>query len=108
MLHYLLTAMLLILGVLTHWLKAFSTARRAQALAPISARDYWFKFWPESMVVLFSAVAGYLFLMESGNLSYVNSFGIGFIANSLADLVGNRVQAMIATVPTPTPKDGSP
>lgn len=92
---YVVTAIMLVLGLGTHWLKQLITARRVMDMKPLTMRDYWFGHWPETLVALFSGVAGYVFLLESNNLTALNAYGIGFIANSLADLVGTRVQAMI-------------
>lgn len=93
---YVVTVLMLLMGVGVHWLKSLIQARRVADMKQLSVREYWFTYWPESLVALFSGVAGYVFLIDSGNLTTLNAFGVGYIANSLADVVGSRVQAMIA------------
>jgi hypothetical protein len=96
---YVVTIWMLLMGVAVHWLKGMITARRVTDMQPISVGAYWGTYWPESLVALFSSIAGYVFLIDSHNLTALNAFGIGYIANSLADMIGNRVQAMITPGP---------
>ena len=96
---YCVTCVMLLMGVAVHWLKSMITARRAQDMQTLSVSVYWLRFWPESLVALFSGIAGYAFLIDSGNLTVINAVGIGYMANSIADVIGNRVQAMIVPGP---------
>lgn len=99
---YCVTCAMLIMGVAVHWLKSLITMRNVKDMQPLSVSVYWLRFWPESLVALFSGIAGYAFLIDTGNLTSINAFGIGYMANSLADIIGNRVQAMIVpTTPQP-------
>jgi len=97
---YVVTIMMLLLGICTHWLKSMIQARRTEGLQTLSVSVYWLRFWPESLVTLFSGIAGYVFLIDSDNLTALNAYGIGYIANSLADIIGTRVAAMVSAGPT--------
>ena len=93
-----------LLGLLTHWLKQFIAVRKAQGVM-MPFREYWLTYWPESVVAFTSGIAGLLFLAEQSQLSSVTAFGMGFIANSIADTIGNRVQALVGGVPRQAPQE---
>lgn len=96
-----------LLGVATHWLKQLAMARRQNVpdMGPLTTREYWLKCWPETLAALTSTFAGIALLHEVDYLSATTAFGIGYIGNSAADLIGGRVQAMINAAPL---RKGSP
>lgn len=97
-----------ICGVVTHWAKQIMLGRRANVpgMSAISLWDYWVKYWPETLTAVTSTVAGIALLHELGRVSPVAAFGVGYLGNSAADLIGGRVQAMLnAATNSPTPKD---
>lgn len=98
------------LGVVSMWLKQIMMARSAAVpgMNPVSLRTYWLTYWPNTLFALTSTAGGlaffdYLNLLD-GKAGPALAFGIGYIANNVADLVGGRVQALI-NAPPPTPKE---
>lgn len=97
------------LGVITLWLKQIMTARSSATpgLAVIGVREYWLTYWPATIFALTSTVGGIALLdyldMLSGKLGPIAAFGVGYVGNSIADLIGGRVQAMINAAPALSP-----
>lgn len=100
-------AVMALLGVVTHWMKQVAMARKTSptGIGMISVRDYWITYWPETIAAVTSTVAGVALLAEMGYLSPVASFGVGYLGNSAADLIGGRVQAMINAASSVKPDD---
>lgn len=84
-------------GVGTHWLKQIIMMRSNSpaGLKPIGFKMYWITCWPESLVALLSTIGGIAFMHESGMLTHAMSYAVGYMGNSMADMLGGRVQAMI-------------
>ncbi len=99
-----------VLGLLTLWLKQFIGARSASSpgMAPISAKEYWIGNWPSTLFALSSVFGGIAYLdylgWLGGKLGPAIAWGVGYIGNSIADLLGGRVQAMISAAPLPGPE----
>lgn len=91
-----------LLGVVTHWMKQIAIARKSPGMAPIGVREYWLTYWPETIAAATSSVAGIALLSELGYLTPATAFGVGYLGNSAADLIGGRVQAMIAAAAPPS------
>jgi hypothetical protein len=103
-----LIAIMALLGVLTHWAKQVTLARRANVpgMGVISLKDYWVTYWPETITAISSTVAGIALLHELGHVTPVAAYGVGYLGNSAADLIGGRVQAMLsAATNSSIPKD---
>lgn len=89
------------LGVVTLWLKQLGTARSraVPGMAPVSLRTYWLTYWPTTLFALTSTAGGIAMLdyleLLSGKAGPVLAFGAGYIGNSVADLIGGRVQSLI-------------
>lgn len=89
-------------GVLSHWLKQLITVRNtAGPGTSIGLRAYWLTHWPESLFCLMSTVGGIAFFYESGMLTHAMAYAVGFMGNSMADMLGGRVQAMVNAAPMP-------
>jgi hypothetical protein len=97
-------------GVLTHWAKQVMLARRSNVpgMAVISLWDYWVKYWPETVVAVTSTVAGIALLHELGHVTPVAAYGVGYLGNSAADLIGGRVQAMLSAATNSSPPKDPP
>lgn len=79
---------MLVLGVFAHFLKAMGQIRKDGEL--ISPVEYWRKNPYHSLMTVIGAIVGFVALMEMGQLSPVNAFAFGFMANSVADIIGSR------------------
>ncbi len=84
---------MLLLGLATHFLKALLQMKLAgNHLTPI---EYWRGHPYQSGLAVVGAVVGFVALYESGNLTSINAFGIGYMANSVADVLGGRAQGKL-------------
>jgi len=92
-----------VLGVVTHWAKQVALARKQNVpgMTTLGVRGYWLTYWPESLTAATSSVAGVALMDELGYLTPAVAFGIGYLGNSAADLIGGRVQAMISAAALP-------
>lgn len=96
----------LLAGIIVHALKQFRTARANKA--DLTAGGYFGKNWPETVIAGLSAIVLWVGLPEiaatfpelaeqiglGGDVGVVSSFACGFVANSLADLVGGRARSV--------------
>jgi hypothetical protein len=98
-----LIAVMALLGVLTHWMKQVALARKPNVpgMAVITLKAYWITYWPETLAAATSTAAGVAMLHELGYLTPAAAFGVGYLGNSAADLIGGRVQAMITAAAPP-------
>lgn len=79
---------MLIYGLLLHALKQLSEA--AMNDSHVTPWLY-LKQWPYSAgFALVSALAGYGALYGTDELTRINAFGLGYMANSVADMIGHR------------------
>lgn len=111
----LLTFAVMVLGVLTHVLKQFIGASRIQST--ITLQQYVLAHGAESIVSAACALVLWLGLPEltllapdlatsiglSGKQGVLSSFACGFVANSLADVLGGRVAAVTGKNNEPPP-----
>lgn len=96
-----LVVVLALAGVLTHWLKQVVIMRSANVpgMNPIGFSAYWFTYWPQSLIALFSTAGAIAFFAEANMLTHATAYFIGYMGNSVADTIGGRVQAMISAPP---------
>ena len=79
---------MLILGLATHELKQVIEYRNTDV--SISLWSLW-KTRPYKLALMIvGGIAGFIFLIELDQLTMVNAFTIGFMANSMSDIVGGR------------------
>lgn len=101
-------AVMAFMGVITHWVKQIALARRQSVcMTGLGIRGYWLNHWPETVTAFTSTIAGIALLHEIGYVTPVTAFGVGYLGNSAADLIGGRVQAMISAAANspPPPKE---
>lgn len=82
---------MLIYGLLTHFL--FEFARLAAENEPRNILCYLFgttRRMVQSAISIIGALAGYAALFHSGDLSPITAFGVGYMANTVPDLLGKR------------------
>ena len=84
-----ITILMLVLGLLSHFLKDLIRikAETGQHISPI---EYWTKYPYKTLFCIIGAIIGYVFLMESNQLTAFAAFGMGYISNSVADMLGKR------------------
>lgn len=77
-----------VLGVLTHFLKKLLNLKKSGN--EVSPLEYW-KLYPyQTTMSLVGAVVGYFFLVEAGQLSIATAYAIGYMSDSVSDVVGER------------------
>lgn len=101
-----------LLGVVTLWLKQIIMARSTSVpgMSPVSLKTYWLTYWPNTLFALTSSAGGIVFLdylgLLDGKAGPALAFGVGFISNNVADLIGGRVQSLINAAPAKDPSNG--
>lgn len=75
-------------GLAAHFLKHMSQQRVSGK--PITPRAYWLAHPYHSALSVVGALAGYAALIEAGQLTGLTAFGVGYMANSMADVLGQR------------------
>lgn len=83
-----LPGLLLVAGVLAHFLKTVYQLRRDGDKTSLSG--YWRGHPYQSALTLVSALASFAILKELGQLSAITAFSAGYIANSTADMLAGR------------------
>lgn len=84
---------MLLLGLATHFIKAMMQIMKDGK--PITPICYWRDYPYQSSLSLIGAVVGFVALRETGNLSLITAFGVGYMANSVADILGSRTQGKL-------------
>ena len=85
---------MMLLGLAVHFIKVMMTIMKdGQPITPIA---YWKDYPYQSALSLIGAVVGFVALKETGNLSLITAFGVGYMANSVADILGSRTQGKLA------------
>lgn len=81
--------LMLVLGLVAHFLKDFARIRKETGRNP-SIMRYWRDNPHQSLLSVVSAVAGFIVLLETKELTSVTAFMLGYMANSVADILGKR------------------
>lgn len=84
----LLLIVLLLLGLATHFLKRVVEERAAGRI--ISLRTYWVEHPYHSALAVASAVAGFVLLYGTAELTRITAWGLGYMADSAAGMLGKR------------------
>lgn len=88
-----LCAVMLLLGTVSHFLKKVIEARQIDRT--ITMCVYWRTFPYSSTLSLIGAAAGFFALYQIGELSLINAFGVGYIADSVVNTLGKRGQGAL-------------
>lgn len=83
------TILMVILGLLTHFLKDLIRIKQEEG-APPNIIKYWKDNPYQTLLSIVGALSGYFALLETGQLTALTAFGIGYMANSVADVLGKR------------------
>lgn len=73
---------------MTHFLK--DMARLKAEGDKLGLCNYWAKFPIQSSISVVGALAGFAALHETKQLTGLTAFGVGYMANSVADAIGKR------------------
>ena len=87
---------MLFYGLATHFL--FEFARMLSDNDPICLIAYLFgttKHQVQTCISVIGALVGYAALNHTGDLSPITAFGVGYMANTVPDLIGKRVGAKL-------------
>ena len=82
------TVLMLLCGLASHFLKDLIRVKSEKG--KISIKKYWMDNPYQNLLCVVGAVAGYVALESTGQLTVVTSFGVGYVANSVADMIGKR------------------
>lgn len=85
---------LMVLGLACHFLKAFVQIKKNTGKS-VSPREYFVDNKWHTLLALAGASAGFLLLMGSGELTKAVAFGLGYMADSVADTLGQRSKKAI-------------
>ena len=83
-----LELLMLAMGVLSHFMKALTQMKKDGM--PTTPKEYWRENPYHSVMTLIGAVVGFVALFQMNELSPITAFGVGFMANSVADVIGSR------------------
>lgn len=84
-----ITIIMVVLGLLTHFLKDLIRIKQENGVPP-NIIEYWKANPYQTLLCVVGACAGYFALLETGQLTALTAFGIGYMANSVADVIGKR------------------
>lgn len=84
----LLHALMLMLGVYCHFLKALMQKKKDGT--PMTFHQYWIGNRYQAQISIIASVVAFFALMQMGELSMVTAWGAGFVCNSAADVMGSR------------------
>ena len=57
---------------------------------PIKPIRYWRQYPYHTLLAIIGALVGYAALLASDKLDALSAFGVGYMANSMSDLIGTR------------------
>lgn len=86
--------MMMLYGLATHYLKALAEITRIEGkvIAPVT---YWKKYPYHTALSLVGAFAGFGALYDTNELTSLTAFGLGYISDSVADILGNRTRSIL-------------
>lgn len=86
--------LLMLLGLSCHFLKAFVQIKKATG-KNVSPQEYFIDNKWHTFLALAGASAGFLLLMGTAELTKAVAFGLGYMADSVADTLGQRSKKAI-------------
>lgn len=84
-----LSAVMLLLGLIAHFLKHLMKVKKDGGVI-LTPRQYWVKNPYHSSLALVGAVAGFIALLSLGQLTPILALGLGYMADSVPDAIGSR------------------
>lgn len=79
---------MLVLGLATHFLVDVIALRKTDPSAGF--KSYWTANPYQSALSIIGALVGYAVLDGMGELTLVTAYGVGYMANSVPDVIGKR------------------
>lgn len=89
MVEILLSLVMVICGLIVHFLKDLIRIKQETDKLP-SIKGYWREHPYQSLICIVGAVVGFIALFSTGQLTPITAFGVGYMANSVADTIGKR------------------
>lgn len=80
---------MLVCGLLLHYIKDMKRIH-SETGDLVTPRQYWTKYPYHTLTCIIGAVVGFIFLSELGEITSINAFMAGYMANSVADWAGKR------------------
>lgn len=84
---------MLLLGMLSHFLKAIIEARRSGE--EMGFRQYWIQYKYQSALSVIASLCFYVILIQMEELSLLTAFGAGYLGDNAADIIGKRTGAKV-------------
>lgn len=85
---------MLTLGLASHYLKELARITKEDGKPPHPSH-YWINYPYQSILSVTGSLAGFIMLYESGQISALTAFGIGYMADSAADIIGKRSEGKL-------------
>jgi len=89
------TIFMLFLGVTTHFLKEIINIRKEETRNNVKEKTTFLSYWKDypyqSLLSIIGAIVGYNLLDMTNQLTPLTAFGVGYISNSISDIIGNRI-----------------
>lgn len=90
---------LLHLGMATHFGRKVLASVSHGAKKRPCVTDYWRQYPIQSVLALVGAYTGFLVFYDSPEMSRVVAFGLGYMADNIADAIGDRAISKIRGTP---------
>lgn len=78
-----------LLGLAAHFLKDMARIKRDEGRI-LTLKAYWAEHPNQTGLSLIGVAVGVVVLWQTGELSPLSAFGAGYMANSMADVLGKR------------------
>lgn len=82
---------MLFMGIFAHLLKNYDTWRITVCKTNCTIRKYWSENKVQHITSGIAAIAAYVGLAETNQLTALSAFGIGWMCNSVADYIGKKI-----------------
>lgn len=81
-----------LMGLFTHFLFDMIRIKKEEGKF-LTLAQYWKEHPHQSVICVISMIVGLVILYSTGRLSPEGAYGVGYVANSLADKIGKRTGA---------------
>lgn len=86
---WVLYTIMLALGLAAHFCKELARINKETGAVPHAVR-YWSRHPYQTALCIIGALVGFFALYETQQLTGLTAFGCGWMANSMADIIGKR------------------
>jgi hypothetical protein len=83
--------LMMMLASMVNGLQQLNVVR--QTGTPMTAREYFFKYWPTTLGMALTNVIAFITLVMTDQLNFASALGIGYGVNSAIDLLPNSTRS---------------